>query len=416
MPASMISAGAGSSPKVNGSSMATVATGPIPGSTPTRVPRKQPMKQYKMFCQVSATPSPKARLDSVSISRIRPERQRQAEQPDEDRDREGDHHRRERDRLERAHVARGLRADQHEHGDGGDQAEPLQRDSEQDDGQERDAERSRVEARHRVAVEREGAHRHDGAERGEQRPDQGREHGRPHAVQVPQPVLLCKEHEAAPDRHEDQAGPEILRRADVHRTTPDRHARESGHPVATTSSIDERPCPMGRFVLLDRPPEPVIGPAFGRTRWRAMTARLMTQSGRMFAFCTMTLKRSNSCAVRLSSSAALEGMTSTPPPAKRSFTSGMLRIFTTSALSLSTIACGVPLGANSAVQLEASTSFTPASCKVGHSELSFERLPMVTASTRTRPDFTCGAADELASTPSGMSPPASDAAAGAPPL
>jgi hypothetical protein len=45
MPASMIRAGAGPSPKVNGNSMATVATGPMPGSTPTRVPRKQPMKQ-----------------------------------------------------------------------------------------------------------------------------------------------------------------------------------------------------------------------------------------------------------------------------------------------------------------------------------------------------------------------------------
>jgi hypothetical protein len=41
----MIKAGAGSRPKVNGSSMATVATGPMPGSTPTRVPRNQPMKQ-----------------------------------------------------------------------------------------------------------------------------------------------------------------------------------------------------------------------------------------------------------------------------------------------------------------------------------------------------------------------------------
>src|SRR5262247_3017162 len=134
MPASMISAGAGSSPKVNGSSMATVATGPIPGSTPTKVPRKQPMKQYKMFCQVNATPSPKARFDSVSISRIRPERQRQAEQPDEDRGGEDDQRRRERERFERAHVARSLCADQHEHRDGGDQAEPLQRDPEQHDG------------------------------------------------------------------------------------------------------------------------------------------------------------------------------------------------------------------------------------------------------------------------------------------
>jgi hypothetical protein len=63
----MISAGAGSRPKVNGKSMATVATGPIPGSTPTSVPRKQPMKQYRMFCQLSAMPSPNARLDSVSM-------------------------------------------------------------------------------------------------------------------------------------------------------------------------------------------------------------------------------------------------------------------------------------------------------------------------------------------------------------
>jgi hypothetical protein len=45
MPASMIKAGAGPSPNVNGNSIATVATGPIPGSTPTSVPRKQPMKQ-----------------------------------------------------------------------------------------------------------------------------------------------------------------------------------------------------------------------------------------------------------------------------------------------------------------------------------------------------------------------------------
>ena len=38
------------------------------------------------------------------------------------------------------------------------------------------------------------------------------------------------------------------------------HAREGGHPV------------MMIWRLLDRPPEPVIGPAKGWTRWRAMTA------------------------------------------------------------------------------------------------------------------------------------------------
>ena len=57
--------------------------------------------------------------------------------------------------LERAHVARGLGADQHQHGDRGDEAEPLQRDAEQHDGDERDADRPGVEARHRLAVEHE---------------------------------------------------------------------------------------------------------------------------------------------------------------------------------------------------------------------------------------------------------------------
>ena len=38
MPASMISADTGSSVKVNGSSMAMVGTGPMPGSTPISVP------------------------------------------------------------------------------------------------------------------------------------------------------------------------------------------------------------------------------------------------------------------------------------------------------------------------------------------------------------------------------------------
>src|ERR1700716_3491969 len=157
MPASMIKAGAGSRPKVNGSSMATVATGPMPGSTPTSVPRKQPMKQYTTFCQESAMPRPNARLESVSMSGIRPERERQPEQPDEDRDREQNHDRGQRNVLQRAHVARGVSADQHQRGGRGGEPEPLQRHAEQDDGQERDADRPSVQTRHAFAVEHERA-------------------------------------------------------------------------------------------------------------------------------------------------------------------------------------------------------------------------------------------------------------------
>jgi hypothetical protein len=44
--------------KVSGSSMAMVAGGPSPGSTPTTVPRKQPAKHQKRFTGVSATANP----------------------------------------------------------------------------------------------------------------------------------------------------------------------------------------------------------------------------------------------------------------------------------------------------------------------------------------------------------------------
>src|SRR5688572_16324543 len=58
----MISAPIGSMPKVMGSSIAIVATGPTPGSTPTSVPMRQPRKQKPTFFRLSATPRPSERL------------------------------------------------------------------------------------------------------------------------------------------------------------------------------------------------------------------------------------------------------------------------------------------------------------------------------------------------------------------
>src|SRR5512132_1685435 len=148
--------------------------------------------------------------------RSRPERQRQPEEPDEDAYREGDQRRREREILQRAHVARGVGADEHEHRDGGNEAKPLQRDPEQHDGQDRDADRPRLKARYRRAVERKRAQRDDQPKRGKQRPYQRRKHGRPHAMHVAEPVLLREEDKAAADGDEDQPRPEILRRTDAH--------------------------------------------------------------------------------------------------------------------------------------------------------------------------------------------------------
>ena len=69
MPASMISAPTGGNPKVIGSNMAIVATGPTPGKTPISVPTSAPMRQNNMFIGESATEKPCARLRKRSIAR-----------------------------------------------------------------------------------------------------------------------------------------------------------------------------------------------------------------------------------------------------------------------------------------------------------------------------------------------------------
>src|SRR6478609_8111836 len=66
MPASMISAPTGGRPKVIGSSIATVAMVPMPGSTPTSVPTSAPIRHSIRLIGVKATPKPRARLEKRS--------------------------------------------------------------------------------------------------------------------------------------------------------------------------------------------------------------------------------------------------------------------------------------------------------------------------------------------------------------
>src|ERR1700694_6256739 len=66
MPASMISAPTGGRPKVIGSSMATVAMVPSPGSTPTSVPTSAPIRQSRRLIGVRATLKPRPRLEKSS--------------------------------------------------------------------------------------------------------------------------------------------------------------------------------------------------------------------------------------------------------------------------------------------------------------------------------------------------------------
>src|SRR5215467_4233699 len=98
MPASMMSAGTGGSVKVIGSSIAIVADGPIPGSTPISVPTSTPMKQYQMFWRLRATLKPSVRWGKYCARKsiappslpAGPQRERQAQPVDEQRHREND--------------------------------------------------------------------------------------------------------------------------------------------------------------------------------------------------------------------------------------------------------------------------------------------------------------------------------------
>jgi hypothetical protein len=68
MPASMISAAIGLRLKVIGSSIAMVATGPTPGSTPIRVPSMTPTSAYSRCIGETATENPRIRLLRISIA------------------------------------------------------------------------------------------------------------------------------------------------------------------------------------------------------------------------------------------------------------------------------------------------------------------------------------------------------------
>src|SRR5712691_2261205 len=105
MPASMISAPTGGSPKVIGSSIAMVATEPIPGRTPIKVPTSAPIRQNRTFQGVAATEKPSARFARRSDmtdsfwSEPRPELERQIQQVDEQQDGKPGHHHSRDDRF-----------------------------------------------------------------------------------------------------------------------------------------------------------------------------------------------------------------------------------------------------------------------------------------------------------------------------
>src|SRR5437764_3607382 len=137
MPASMISAPTGGRPKVIGNSMAIVARGPMPGSTPIKVPTSAPIRQSPRLVGVTATPKPNQRFWNRSMMRPlepRPELQRQV-QPIREQERAecGEHHGAD-DGLDPAHFL-GCVGRDHERDEARDhEAERTHRDAEYDRG------------------------------------------------------------------------------------------------------------------------------------------------------------------------------------------------------------------------------------------------------------------------------------------
>src|SRR3982751_4265518 len=132
MPASMMSAATGLRLKVIGSSMAIVATGPMPGSTPISVPSRQPMSAYKRWIGVTATPKPMTRLWRIcSIARPRsaevfgPKRERQRQAFHEHQHREDDEDDEEDGHFLPLELVSAVGADEDQRRGGDDESERL---------------------------------------------------------------------------------------------------------------------------------------------------------------------------------------------------------------------------------------------------------------------------------------------------
>src|SRR3569833_2384917 len=117
MQAIMMMPDSGVPDSVTGSSSDIAEIGPMPGSTPTSVPMKTPMKQWRRLIPVSATPNPCATLASVSMRSADPEQARgqlDQEQPFEHPPHAHGHQHGDRDRHRPAHWIDQSQQQQHQ--------------------------------------------------------------------------------------------------------------------------------------------------------------------------------------------------------------------------------------------------------------------------------------------------------------
>src|SRR6266487_3729764 len=186
----MISAPVGSTLNVSGSSIAMVAIGPTPGSTPINVPTRQPRKQSARLTGDSAVAKPSPRLPirsnmgpSSVAHQPRRQRDRQPECKLEQPNAERGHYRPRHKRFAPADLFASERADHDGEWPGDNQAERTHSGTESDH-----CAKNENGTAERPAIEGGTPSFHDGVG-GEQHPEQAkqhreaaRQHSRPHAA------------------------------------------------------------------------------------------------------------------------------------------------------------------------------------------------------------------------------------------
>src|SRR4051794_34785087 len=227
MPASMISAAIGFRLNVIGSSIAMVATGPTPGSTPISVPSMTPISAYSRLIGETATEKPRIRLlmismgvslaDRAAFHEVRADRERQGEAFDEHQDREEDQHDVEDRDLFPLELVAAVGTDEDQRRSCDEQTGRLHEIAVDHAAQADQQQRTEMELRDRLAGNRERAEQDDRAQGRQQSTQHGGKIRRPHAHRGSHLVVRDRPDEkkqAGDDKHHPR--PEILWTLDFH--------------------------------------------------------------------------------------------------------------------------------------------------------------------------------------------------------
>src|SRR5262245_5357379 len=377
MPASMISAEAGGRPNVNGSSIATVVSGEMPGSTPTSVPIITPAKQNRRFCHVAAVASPSARLSNSSTlgplapascpgqpghdgGWLRPQLERQAEALHEQQRRECRDDQAEYDERKPAHRRRGRAGHEDRPHAGRDQAEFRKQHCEQRDrAEDRGKRPPRRHRNGRVRLEQTGDGKRDAE--GQEDPGQcARDETGAHVRGGP-----GREGAAGAERHQCQ------------------HDQEC--PEGKVLEIDPRQCFLAWSHFYGKPVPTFPENAPTQTHCTLMPASLMTVA-----------KLAVLASIHFARSADGPALTSPPRLSIRLAMSGMARILLSSALRRCCTGSGVPAVVSRPCQEPTSAGATLSSLKLASSLMLSTRLSPDTASPRNCP---CATNDAVAVAP-----------------